>query len=780
MRRPLSIISAAVLAATSLIALSQSAAHASTGVDTKQASATAPASIPNGDSMRAVRLTRSNQMLVVGRDTVTAGANLHLWKINDDLSFDSSFGAVDLGSDFAAPTAANSTCVSQNTSYQCSFINSLIVYESADRYIITYTRDLNGTGSSSSSVRMITTLAVGKISTGEIVGKSTFFEYSNENYTNADWANTGAVDLATTACQTGGGNTIGGATLQSAFTNSWNIIPRPDGSVLTSATCDYSNRVIGQGFPSSTEEYDLSLTFALKPSSGSLVLDTSFGTNGFLNLTDPTTTCTNVFPSYSFNSALTSTTTADLFVPLTVSTYPRTTTVPNNQSYNGVTSYSGCYLSGPSPDMATKLISIQANGTIKTTVQMPSGFSYFIQRWVIDPQGRWNASVRPFAMGGQQAPGQASVEFIRLLPDGSFDTSFGTNGIKSMSSLPTTVTVNGTTVNLNYSISGFATTATDILFTGFAIVSGNITCGNRPYADTSATYYPYYVSAESGLLTTYGDNGLGAPVRLEVPGDDFCGGSSSARISFINTQGQHVLFSQLRAIGSQTAGLASYTWPRADDVTGGGDGAGAVGTTGRTDERVYSRKLPITSQVNTSLNVLTKKMSRTQMLRTRTPKVCVNLTKSVVLVKSGTCRLEVVNKSSNSVVRTLSTRVRTAESTVGTTVAPQDAIRFAQVSRRLSRTARTQITELAEAASEARRVIIVGHSAGLTENRVSNNRIALQRAAAVKARLKAEFKKAGVKVPISIISVGPDAPVTTKKTNSAQARNRRVEIFIVE
>jgi len=98
----------------------------------------------------------------------------------------------------------------------------------------------------------------------------------------------------------------------------------------------------------------------------------------------------------------------------------------------------------------------------------------------------------------------------------------------------------------------------------------------------------------------------------------------------------------------------------------------------------------------------------------------------------------------------------------------------------LSASARAQVAELATTAAEAKRVILIGHTASLTENNVSNNRIALQRAAAVKAALRAEFKKAGVKVPISIVSVGPNAPLTTKKSNSAQARNRRVEVFILQ
>jgi outer membrane protein OmpA-like peptidoglycan-associated protein len=520
--------------------------------------------------------------------------------------------------------------------------------------------------------------------------------------------------------------------------------------------------------------------FALKPSAGSLVIDTSFGSNGFLSTVDPATSCGYNMPAFSVNTALTSNTSTALFAPLMLATFPRQTTVPNSPSFNGVTSYSGCYQSGPSQNMVTKIISIQANGTIKNTVDLPTGFDYFVNRWVIDPQGRWNASVRPTPMGGQQSPTPPSVEFIRLLPDGSFDTSFGTNGIKAMPSLPRAVTVNGTSVNMNYSISGFATTATGILFTGFAIAfSGNSSCGSPPYANSTMTYYPYYVSSDSGLLTSYGNNGLGDPISIEVLGADRCSPGGAVRTSYINSSGAHALFAQTRAIGAQSAGLMMATWNAATGVTGGGEGGGAVGTMSRTDNKVYSRKLPTRTQEGTALKVLTKKASRTQMLRSTTPKICVTLTESVVLVDEGRCNVQIVNKSDRRVVRSLSTRVRSTDVEVGTTVEVEDAIPFARVSTRLSKSAREQVVELAESAATAKRIILVGHTALLTEATASNNFISLQRAAAVKSALQAEFKKAGVNIPISIAALGSRAPLTTRSSEAAQSRNRRVDIYVM-
>lgn len=783
MRRSLSLFSSVAIAATSLVALSHSPVSAAATATTIRNTATSPSPLNGATANRAARLARSNQMLVVGRDASTDGTNLHVWKVNDDLSFDTSFGAVDLGANFASPTASNSACLTRNNNQvPCSSVSTFTVNEVADRFALTYMRYINGTGSSSSTDMAFNTIAIGKISTGEIL--STIVTPSYTLYSNtplANWSHIGAVDLAKTMCESGVGSTYNSVALATSYLNSWSTMIRPDGSLVMSIDCNYSNRVDGQAVPSSLTEYEMPLYFALKSSGASLVVDTSFGTNGFKTLFDGTTTCGNTTPTFTANTAITSNSSTALFAPLSVWTYPRSTTVPNNSSFNGVTSYSGCDFSSSSgySNYETKLISIQANGTTKSTVSFPAGFDYFISRWVIDPQGRWNASVRPFQLGGQQGPSQTATQFVRLLPDGTFDPSNGTNGIKEMSSLPRTVEVNGTTINMNYSISGYATTATGILFTGFASASTFNCAGSPPYSNSTTTLYPYYVSPENGLLTSFGTNGLGDGVTLENLGSDSCSSAGIARASFVNSSGQHQLFAQLRAIGSQSAGLAMTTWQRAEGVTGGGEGVGAVGATGRTDTKVYSRRLPTTTQVDTTLNVLTKKASRTEMLRSRTPKVCVALTQSIVLVKTGTCTVQIVDRATKNVVRSLSTRVRDTESTVGTTVSSEDTIRFNRVSTRLSASARAQIAELATTAAEAQRVILIGHTALLTENTVSNNRIALQRAARVKAELQKQFKAAGVKVPISIVSMGSQAPISTKKSESRQSVNRRVEVYLI-
>lgn len=781
MRRPLSLISAAVLAATSLVGLSQTPVSANSINETTITRTTdvGPSGVPNAKVDRIVPISGTGKFLVIGRDSTNQFAQMHLWRLNADLTIDSTFTTRDLGADFAYPAAdiAASLCVNQNRT-ECLRVDNFIINETADLFLIGVNRNLRSPANQNVSMT-VTTLVTGKLSTGEILTNTRFLN-SYSGIVLSDWAPLNALDIGRDVCTSATGAAVGGISLERGSLNTWSMAIRPDGSLMTQLMCDYSNFVWGQ--TTSVTEYTTNVLLALKASGSSLVIDTSFGTNGATVLFNDQSKCLTGFNGSTTNNGLKMNNATDVYIVYGLDPKPRTTTVPSFMSSQGVTSYNGCNDSWNLVSEPSQMVAINVQGTVINTEQFPSGHVYRPFRWVIDPQGRWNTILRGSTSPSGPNATFTNTMFLRLDRTGKFDTTMGPSGMKDIQSLlATSVTVNGAQIRLNYSINGFVTTATGIMFTGFASVSDpeSWSCSNNGYGTAmTRTFFPYYVTPDQGLVTTFGTNGIGEGVPIIYPIGSPCDSTLS---QFISPRGQHTLLAVTSQSGSQPAGIMLARFGAAQGVTGGGDGSGEVASaaTTRTDTKVYSRKLPTTSEVNTSLNVLTKKMSRTQMLRTRTPKVCVNLTTSVVLVNSGTCRLEVVNKSSNSVVRTLSTRVRTAESTVGTTVAPQDAIRFAQVSRRLSRTARTQITELAEAASEARRVIIVGHSAGLTENRVSNNRIALQRAAAVKSALQAEFKKAGVKVPISITSVGPDAPATTKKTNSAQARNRRVEIFIV-
>jgi outer membrane protein OmpA-like peptidoglycan-associated protein len=99
---------------------------------------------------------------------------------------------------------------------------------------------------------------------------------------------------------------------------------------------------------------------------------------------------------------------------------------------------------------------------------------------------------------------------------------------------------------------------------------------------------------------------------------------------------------------------------------------------------------------------------------------------------------------------------------------------FKQANIRLSKQAQAQVAELAEAAKTASRVVVIGHSAALGEVSKYSFAISRDRANAVKAALV----KAGVKATIEVVALSYSQPETTKKTEAAQAKNRRAEVFI--
>jgi outer membrane protein OmpA-like peptidoglycan-associated protein len=122
----------------------------------------------------------------------------------------------------------------------------------------------------------------------------------------------------------------------------------------------------------------------------------------------------------------------------------------------------------------------------------------------------------------------------------------------------------------------------------------------------------------------------------------------------------------------------------------------------------------------------------------------------------------------------MTTMVKKTEVEDGTTLTTDEPIYFRQANTRLSKNALAQVAELAAAAKDAARVVVIGHSAALGEVSEYSYAISRNRANAVKAALI----KAGVKTPIEIVAMAYSQPEKTAKTEKAQALNRRAEVYI--
>ena len=118
--------------AAGLIFSSQGASAAPGDITTSTGTAVSPAAISGATPAKIVRLPNENAFLAVGRVESTSGSKFHLWKIKSDLTINSTFGAIDLGDEFAFPTSAES--VTSFTSVHS--IGALIVNERLGKYAI--------------------------------------------------------------------------------------------------------------------------------------------------------------------------------------------------------------------------------------------------------------------------------------------------------------------------------------------------------------------------------------------------------------------------------------------------------------------------------------------------------------------------------------------------------------------------------------------------------------------------------------------------------------------
>ena len=775
MRRLSSIIAAVAIAATGLT-LTSSAVSAAGGTPTiTRSTTTSPTGLAGASSIRMSRLEKTNNFLVLGRNSSVAGSNLHVWKMKEDLTFDTTFGVKDLGASFSAPTSSNSNCVSNNGT-NCATVQSFSVNEAADTFFVAYSRTLKGAGLSSGSDATIMSLLTGKISTGAVIAQSTFFEPMGSPALAAsmsNWSAYATTELGRPACTTGVGATISSIPLVYSFLYFYQAIIRFDGSIVVSVNCTYNNTNNWPTTPTAAKEYMADAVFALKANNGSFAVDTTFGNSGYVKVSTPATECANLMVSPTSDTSVSSITSTKTAFLVQKTSRPRSTTIPNYlQSNSNITSFDGCGDYGMNVVQTVSIVTMQANGTVKKTVTYPAGKNFYANRWIIDPQGRWNAVVSITPSGGGMP--SSTPTLVRLAADGSQDTSLGANGMKDLTGLPSTVSVNGTSVSMRYSASGLATTAKGTYFVGFA-TSGYSNCSSQSGSYTS-TVYPYYFSLENGIITTYGTNGVGAGFTSEINNAGACGGDSSlGSAQYISSEGRPALVRQVAAINSQSAGLVSAVWDAAEGVTGGGDGSvSSASAAGRVDPKVYSTKLPAATQPDSALKVLTAAQAKDLDIRTTTPKICVALTTSVLLVNPGRCVVQIIDEDTKKVLRSMTTTVKDADVDQGTTLTTDEPIMFKQASTTLSKAAKAQVAALAEAAKSASRVVVIGHSAALGEVSAYSYAISRDRALAVKAALV----KAGVKATIEVVALSYNQPETTKKTEAAQAKNRRAEVFI--
>jgi outer membrane protein OmpA-like peptidoglycan-associated protein len=791
MRRISSLFLSLGLIAAGVAFVATSASAAPGDLTTATSPTIAPIAITGATPAKLVRLPIANAFLAFGRVVSTSGAHNYLWKINADLTIDATFGAVDLGDEFAYPTAAQSACVA-SSDYFCDGFDALIVNERLGKYAISYTRQMKGTSGSDAS---ITSIAVGSLSSGAVTAKSMFLSLISG--TAANFAAYTTNELAKDQCATGTGASINGAPLSWYRLDTHGLQFRPDGSILISITCNYSNfDLLSTLSPGTLKQSSTFFYAVLKPSGATLIIDTSFGISGQAVISDGISSCTKFsMPVSSIDSSITSLSSTQPYFFHMSAQFPMTTAIPSIYStLSHITGFDGCDSFSIGTTYTNKLLPFTTAGIALPTRTISTGTSQLsIQRWVIDTEGRWNTLL-------QIMSGNTSTYSALRLVNGVLDTTLGANGQKEVANLPSTLTSGTSTVNMFYSISGLVNTATGSYFTGFATTGFGGNCNIT--SNVTRNVYPYHLSFDTGLLTSFGANGLGAEGSTSSPENAVCVGTV-ANASYIDSSGR------ASYLASQATGLTQFKWDAATGVTSGGDGdtgvevapaptttipAATTTTTtiaktttttiaktttttipkNRIDSKIYRKNLPVITQRDTALQVLSAKDATKFNIQTTTPKICTPLSSAVLLVNPGRCVIQVVDANTKKIIRSSSTLVKNTASLRGSVLSTSNPIDFDFAQIDLTKSAKVQVQAIAKLAKGARRIAVISHTASLTNFYAWNLAISRGRALAVKAALQ----NAGVKASIEIVALTNVQPFVSKSANSSQAQNRRVEVYI--
>jgi len=749
-----------------LLALTTAPVSAASGdVTITRASSAVPSSLPNATIVQLARLEKDNAFLALGRDFDVATGPLHVWKIKGDLTVDTSFTPVNLGASFAPPATSdvlnNFNCGPSNC-----LRSTLRVNENTGSALVTATREGLVSTTNNNFFTSATSIAVLSLSAGTILGSVNNIDSAEADI--SGWAAFGNVSIGRDACKTAIGNDVQGIPLTSTFLQTFGAMIRPDNSVVFSVECFYGQAVQAGAF----NEYNANLSIALKPQSSSLVVDTSWGTNGYFVVANDQSKCVEVLPVFSYDTSVRELTSTKIHHIQFINERPRNTTPQTGQS--NFTSVNDCrnYQEAPT---AAKANVMSVSGKLLNTLTLPVGSArFFITRFVIEPSGRWSGINSSFDPASQTS----TYQMLKILPSGQPDTDNGTLGVKNLTGLPSTITVDGQSVRMFYRVTGVALTATSTLFTGFSISANNTQCSPNPAENTgvdSRSFYPYYFDDNQGLVTSYGTNGLGTAFTIKQDRTKQCSGQGAAILEYVDSKGRPAMLAQVDSLDSQQAGLLLAVWDAAEGVIGGGDGSGDLNqeSSSRIDTKVY-RALPATTQLNTALQTLTKKQARTQIMISNTTRTCVVVGRFVAMLGTGQCSVNVQDKRSGAILRTLKTNVTKKVSTVGSEMTLSDPVLFRKASSRISKKNRTQVRELATDAKNAQGVIVVGHAAALSDS-IFNFPISRNRATTVSSLMQ----RLKVTAPMVTVARGSSEPVTKKKTEKAQAQNRRVVVYLI-
>jgi outer membrane protein OmpA-like peptidoglycan-associated protein len=197
-----------------------------------------------------------------------------------------------------------------------------------------------------------------------------------------------------------------------------------------------------------------------------------------------------------------------------------------------------------------------------------------------------------------------------------------------------------------------------------------------------------------------------------------------------------------------------------------------------TDTKVYTKSVPKKVAAGSAIAVITPAQAKTRDIETLTPQVCLPANDDLVFIKTGRCVAQVVNEKTGKVLRMLTTQVvadEVSELNVGNEIVTLAPIYFGGASSSVDARAKKRLQLIKDRISAAGTVLIVGHSGILMGNIPENQE--MSRARAISTRN--ELRSMGAQGPFYITPAGALAPATTKMTQAAQEKNRRVVVVLI-
>jgi outer membrane protein OmpA-like peptidoglycan-associated protein len=197
-----------------------------------------------------------------------------------------------------------------------------------------------------------------------------------------------------------------------------------------------------------------------------------------------------------------------------------------------------------------------------------------------------------------------------------------------------------------------------------------------------------------------------------------------------------------------------------------------------TDTKVYTKSVPNKDAAGFAIAVMTPAQAKTRDIETLTPRVCLPANDDLVFIKTGRCVAQIVSEKTGKVLRRLTTRVvadEVSEINVGNEIVTLAPIYFGGASASVDAKAKKRLQSIKDRISAAGTVLLVGHSGILMGNTPENQEMGRARAIATRN----ELRDMGAKGPFFVTSAGALAPASTKMTQVAQAKNRRVVIVLI-